>query len=284
MGTYCLECPDRIDIKPKRTRMKGDICADCVIRTGRPNPPRQLETKETNRRIAGMEATAYHLPTTVEKNAAYITGKAAFDAEFRGISEVYPERKVTISVVVHSDSSSVSFNKECCDGSLVGGKKKSGYRKFKIVRLDFKHGIDCWRGLWTDKRQTLSVHQGSEVFFSDNRYLAEHVEEKLHLHVQSLELFDEKITLLQSRVGNGGCMSAGPFRVGVRFIVHEEDGSLPLPRAIFRDDIPEGMPNFNYVVEPVNVISGDDGNNLVENRHDVVEPAKPRAVKRKVSE
>ena len=209
-----------------------------------------------------MEATAYHLPTTVEKNATYITGKAAFDAEFRGISEVYPERKVTISVVVHSDSSSVSFNKECCDGSLVGGKKKSGHRKFKIVRLDFKHGIACWRGLRTDECRALGVHQGSEVFFSDNRYLAEHVEEKLHLHVQSLESSDEKITLLQSRVGNGGCMSAGPFRVGVRFIVHEEDGSLPLPRAIFRDAIPPGMPNF----------------------HDVVDTAKPRAGKRKVSD
>ena len=79
-------------------------------------------------------------------------------------------------------------------------------------------------------------------------------------------------------------MTAGPFRVGVRFIVHEEDGSFSLSRAIFRDAIPEGTPNFHDAVEPVNVIGGDDGNDLVENRHDVVEPAKPRAVKRKVSE
>jgi hypothetical protein len=44
------------------------------------------------------------------------------------------------------------------------------------------------------------------------------------------------------------------------------------------------MPNFHDVVEPVNVIGGDDGNNHVENCHNVVEPAKPRAVKCKVSE
>ena len=110
------------------------------------------------------------------------------------------------------------------------------------------------------------------------------MEEELHLHVQSLELIDKKITLLQSRAGNGGCMTAGPFRVGVRFIVHEEDGSLPLSLTIFRDAIPEGMPNFHNVVEPVNVISGDDGNDHVKNCHNVMEPAKPRAVKCKVSE
>ena len=87
-------------------------------------------------------------------------------------SDLYPERKVTISVVVHSKASSVNFKHECCNGSLVGGKKKSGNWKFKIVRLDFKHGIACWRGLRKDERRALSVHQGSEVFFSDNRYLA----------------------------------------------------------------------------------------------------------------
>ncbi len=86
------------------------------------------------------------------------------------------------------------------------------------------------------------------------------MEKELHLHVQSLESSDKKILLLQSRAGNGGCMTAGPFRVGVQFIVHKEDGSLRLPGAIFGDAIPEGMPNF----------------------HNVVEPAKPRAIKRKV--
>ena len=65
-------------------------------------------------------------------------------------------------------------------------------------------------------------------------------------------------------------------------IYREEDGSFSLSRAIFRDAIPEGTPNFHDAVE--SVIGGDDGNDLVENRHDVVEPAKPRAVKRKVSE
>jgi hypothetical protein len=159
-------------------------------------------------------------------------------------SDLYPERKVTISVVVHSKASSVNFKHECCNGSLVGGKKKSGYRKFKIVLLDFKHEVACWRGLLADERRAISVHQGSEVFFSANPYIADHVEKELHLHVQSLESSDEKITLLKSRAGNGGCMTAGPFWVGLRFIIHEEDGSLPLSGAIFRESIPEGMPNF----------------------------------------
>ena len=209
-----------------------------MTRTGRPNPPCRTEEQTRNRkpqpirRKVQTEAIAYHVPTTVEEKAPYITGKAAFDAKFRRLSEMYPERKVTISVVVHSEASSTSFKDECCDGSLVGGKKKSGHQKFKIVCLDIKHGITCWKGLRTDERRALSVHQGSEVVISDNRYLAEHVEEELHIHVQSLELIDEKITLLQSRAGNGGCMTAGPVRVGVRFIVNEEDGSLPFSLAI----------------------------------------------------
>ena len=258
MPSSCEECPDRIKVA-----LKGRICANCVIHTGRQNPPsRTEEEKRCRLALPRPDWIVYPFPTTVEKNAAYIAGMAAFDAEFHGISEVYPERKVTISVVIHSGASSVSFKQECCDGSLVDRKKRSGYRKFKIVLLDFKHEIACWRGLLADERRAISVHQGSKVFFSDNRYLAKHVEEELHRHVQSLELTDKKITLLQSRAGNGGCMAAGPFRVGVRFIVHEEDGSFSLSRAIFWDAIPEGTPNF----------------------HNVMDPAKPRAVKRKVSD
>ena len=271
MPSFCEECPDRI-----RVRAKGRICAHCVIRLDRKNPPsRNEEELRRQRELYALkpkpiplprpdhpDRILYPFPTPVEKNTAYIAGKAAFDAEFREISKVYPERKITISVVAHSNSSRVTFNQECCDGSLVGGKKKGVYRKFKIVRLDVKHDIACWRGLLKDERNALSFHQGSEVFLSENPYIADHVEEQLHLHVQSLESSDEKITLLQIKAGNGGCMSDGPYRVGVRFIVHEEDGSLPLPRAIFRDGIPPGMPNF----------------------HNVVDMAKPRAVKRKVSD
>jgi hypothetical protein len=271
MPLFCKECPDRI--QPNRISRKGRLCTDCAIRLDRKNPPHRSEEEMRRRRelealkpkpipLPRPDRILYPFPTPVEKNTAYIAGKAPFDAEFREISKVYPERKITISVVTHSYGSTVSFNQECCDGSLVGGKKKGVYRKFKIVRLDVKHDIACWRGLLKDERNALSFHQGSEVFLSENPYIANHVEEQLHLHVQSLESSEEKITLLQIKAGNGGCMSEGPYRVGVRFIVHEEDGSLPLPRAIFRDAIPPGMPNF----------------------HDVVDTAKPRAVKRKVSD
>jgi hypothetical protein len=87
MGNYCLECPDRIIAK--RIRTKGFICGDCVIRTGRPNPPHRTEEETPNRkpqpicRKVRTEAIAFYVPTTVEENAAYITGKAAFDEKFR---------------------------------------------------------------------------------------------------------------------------------------------------------------------------------------------------------
>jgi hypothetical protein len=41
--------------------------------------------------------------------------------------------------------------------------------------------------LYAQRNHSLSFHQGTEVFFSENIHLADHVEEQLHLHVQSLE-------------------------------------------------------------------------------------------------
>jgi hypothetical protein len=131
----CKECPDRI--KLSKVGKKGRICADCVSRTGRPNPLAQMKkqrcnrkpqrngkgrTEEQNRerrraRCLALRPSpiAFPLPTTVKENATYIAGKAAFDAEFRGITEAYPERKVPISVVVHSKATLVIFKQECCD-------------------------------------------------------------------------------------------------------------------------------------------------------------------------
>jgi hypothetical protein len=139
MGSFCEECPDRI--KPNRVGKKGRICADCAICTGRPNPPARTEEQTHNRKgrprclALRPNPIACPLPTTLEENAAYIAGKAAFDAKFRGISEVYPERKVTISVAVHSEASSVSFKQECCNGSLVGKKKRVGIGNSRLSVL-----------------------------------------------------------------------------------------------------------------------------------------------------
>jgi hypothetical protein len=290
MPTFCGLCEDQKN--PTQVRGSGRICSACSIRTGKQNPRRKGKTEEQKdrdnerkrqyraaqtdaiirenerkrqKRAAKRKANRPDTerdPLPAELESAYNEGKAAFDAEFDKILQVYPERMVTISAVAHSSSSEKSFNQECVEGSLVGGKKKGKHRRFKIVRRVFKGDTECWRGLLAGERRQLSFHQGSEIYISDNKKLAEHVEKQLHTYLKSLEKRDSKYTLLQTEEGKGGCMGTGQFRVGVRFIVHKEDGSFQLPGAIFRDAIGD-MPNY----------------------HDVEEPAaKPRAVKRKVSE
>ena len=275
MPSFCKLCEDQVN--PTRVYCKGGICLACSIRTGIPRTGRRKRRREEKdrenerqrqARAAKREAnrpdteSVHPDPLPAELESAYNEGKAAFDAEFDKILQVYPERMVTISVVVHSSSSSTNFNRECVDGSLVGGKKKGKHRRFKIVRRVSKGETECWRGLRAKERRQLSSHQGSEIYISDNKKLTEHVEKQLHTYLKSLEKRDSKYTLLQTVDGNGGCMGTGQFRVGLRFIVHQEDGSLQLPGAIFHDAIGD-MPNY----------------------HDVKKPAaKPRAVKRKVSE
>ena len=84
----------------------------------------------------------------------------------------------------------------------------------------------------------------------------------MHRYIKSLEKTDVNIKLLQIVEGNGGAGVLGPFRVGLNFIVVEEDGSLPLRGAILGKNIPKGMPN----------------------KADLKPAAAPRALKRKVSD
>ena len=122
-------------------------------------------------------------------------------------------------------------------------------------------GTKCWRGLGLAERQAISYGIPSELFISDNQELAEFIEDKLHRYMKSLEKTDINIKLLQIVEGNGGARALGPYRVGLNFIVFEEDGSLPLRGAILGENIPKGMPN----------------------KADLKLAAAPRALKRKVS-
>jgi hypothetical protein len=50
--------------------------------------------------------------------------------------------------------------------------------------------------------------------------------------------------LLQVRPGAGGCQGLPPYKVGVRFIVHDKHGNLPMG-AILTSEIPPGTAHIS---------------------------------------
>jgi len=52
------------------------------------------------------------------------------------------------------------------------------------------------------------------------------------------------VRLLQVRPGSGGCQGKPPYKVGAHFIVHKQDGNLPLG-AILKSEIPPGTAHIS---------------------------------------
>ena len=173
---------------------------------------------------------------------ALTKAKEEFDAKLLAIKTLLPNREVIPSITLHGEGSSKTFPMECVSGSLVGGRHANGVHRAE--RRGITYGLPL------------------ELFISDNQELAEFIEDKLNRYTKSLEKTDVNIKLLQIVEGNGGARALGPCRVGLNFIVFDEDGSFPLRGAIPGKNIPKGMPN----------------------KADLKPAAAPRAVKRKVSD
>ena len=200
---------------------------------------------EKQKKKAAYLGINYSSPTEAEKVAAFIKAKFDFDAKFLAVKTQFPDREVIASITLHSEGSVKTFLQECVDGSLVGGKYRNGkQRRFPIVMTEtMTDGTKCWRGLNAAERQAIGYGEPSEVFISPNDELAAFVEKHLHRNVNSLVKSGVNIKLLQFDEGAGGAHNIGPYRVGLNFIVLEEDGSLPLREAILWENLPKGMLN-----------------------------------------
>jgi len=66
--------------------------------------------------------------------------------------------------------------------------------------------------------------------------LADLVEKGLH---QVIELLAPHLRLqpIWRTAGAGGCMSRGPYKVGVRFFILRADGGLPKPGMVFHPNV-----------------------------------------------
>ena len=225
---------------------------------------RAAEKLEKQMKRAAYLATDYTSPTEEEKVAAFTKAKVVFEAKFQAIKKLFPDRGVIASITLHSAGSQKPFLQECVDGSLVGGRYRSGkQRRFPIVMTEtMTDGTKCWRGLNAAEHRAIGYGEPSEVFISANDELAAFVEKHLHRNVNSLVKSGVNIKLLQFDEGAGGAHNIGPYRVGLNFIVLEEDGSLPLREVILWENLPKGMLN----------------------KGDLKPAAAPRALKRKVTD
>ena len=183
--------------------------------------------------------------------AAFAESKKTFLAKLNVVKSKYSAEEIVNSIVIHAEESTYTFNEECCRGSLVGGPSKDGVpRRNKIMMTDTFNGVECWRQLNATERRKLGTDEGSLIFFSVNKRLAHDVEEYLHHFVLSLGETDDKISLLQTKAGNGESKAPGPYRVGVHFIVRNVDGSFSIPGAILGSEIPVGMKNIGELKPP----------------------------------
>jgi hypothetical protein len=254
-GPYCKSCTDGVK---RRIRTVGRRCSNCVELSGIPNPPFRSEEEKAihkEKRRAALVArdlavnhndeTVFGIPSPADVEAAFAESRDTFLAKLNVVKSEYPAVEIMNSIVIHGEGSEYNFNNECCRGSLVGGPSKDGVpRRNKIVMTDTFNGVECWRQLNAAERREIGTDEGSLIFLSVNKRLAHDVEEYLHNLVLSLGKTDDKISLLQTVSGNGGCRAPGPYRVGVRFIVRKVDGSFSIPGAILGSAIPEGMKNI----------------------------------------
>jgi hypothetical protein len=152
-----------------------------------------------------------------------------------------PERNITASIFVASEGRGHSVIHEGRESSLsqISGKDN---RKQSIVKLVDRDGVTYWRNLNGNERRYIGNDATCLYDAKTSKIIANHVEWEVQLHVQN-DLPDN-VKLLQVKPGTGGCQGEPPYKVGVRFIVHDKHGNLPLD-AIPKRGIPSGTEHIS---------------------------------------
>jgi len=167
---------------------------------------------------------------------------ASFETLLARTQAKHSARNITASIFEHSGQA-VRSN----IASLIGDGAYSKNRMPGLMKTGFyANGARWWGCLNTNERKDIAPSATLVYGVGDSITLAKHVEHGLHMHV-----LDQKgcggVFLLQRIAGRGGPMAGGPYKIGVRFIVHEEDGSY-LNGYVEFGTIPKTTPHFKKPV------------------------------------
>ena len=103
-------------------------------------------------------------------------------------------------------------------------------------------GVTHWRNLDASERNLIGPDAVDIYDATTSKFSVNHVEWNVQLHIQDDLL--NNVKLLQVKPGSGGCQGEPPYKVGVRFIVHKQDGNLPMG-AILKSEIPPGTEHIS---------------------------------------
>ena len=180
------------------------------------------ETTERKRKEREEHELANHpkLKLSVEAKAAAVASAISlFDAELAHARQQYPNRVLSCNVFgASTGSQGYSIVQEGNTSTLT----ERGYDIPAIVAPSSSLSRG-WRALSGPERRDLGPPAATVFDAGLSKEMSKHVEHQLQLHVEQLP----GIKPLWRVPGAGGPKGIPPYCVGVRFIPHEEDGSLP---------------------------------------------------------
>ena len=181
-----------------------------------------------------------------DRFAAFKQAYPEYQKEVRRVQEANPGSPLLISVCLYGTHRSRSFKEEVLSSSLTGNKKSVP----SIVMIEGTGSDKYWRQLSYGEMRLLCDIPGICVYeYSgtdlkrDLPDLAAHVEYSLQ-HIVAHRVItknDQRIIPLQRVPGQGVSKGVAPFKVGLRIIVLNKDGSLKLKGATFQRNIPYGI-------------------------------------------
>jgi hypothetical protein len=102
--------------------------------------------------------------------------------------------------------------------------------------------LSNWKIMKEQLTGVTSITMSVSLYATTSKIIANHVEWQVQLHVR--DVLPDNGKLLQVKPGSGGCQGLPPYKVGARFIVHKQDGNLPLG-AILKSEIPPGTAHIS---------------------------------------
>jgi hypothetical protein len=145
---------------------------------------------------------------------------------------------VTASIFVASEGRGHLVLHEGRESSLFCMQKG----KISIVKLKNRDGATYWRNLDPNERKFIGPDAVDIYDATTSKIIANHVEWQVQLYVR--DFLPDNVMLLQVKPGSGGCQGLPPYKVGLRFIMHDKYGNLPLG-AILKSEIPSGTAHIS---------------------------------------
>ena len=228
---------------------KGNMCLPCAkaqgLSSGDITGQKKIISTQKSDAIKAAAAEYESLHSNVDNSSkaqakAVAVATTSLTVKLAAIQTKNPGRHVSTSIFVASEGGGHLVVHEGRKSTLY--QLSSGLRTGSIVKLENHDGVTYWNCLDKNERKTIGPDAVDIYDATSSKVIANHVEWQVQLHVR--DVLPDNVMLLQVKPGAGGCQGKPPYKVGARFIVHDEHGNLPLG-AILKSEIPSGTTHIS---------------------------------------